>query len=102
MRTLTLVARHCVSLAGGGSAAPRSSSSPSSSPSPVVSVFASQGPSSSISIPATFKDGSKLKARADATCEVLSHRVAMAKRFAIVEILLLQSPDRLESTVSVR
>ncbi|GLY98988.1 hypothetical protein Acsp02_62420 [Actinoplanes sp. NBRC 103695] len=50
-------------------------------------------------MPAVPKDGSNLKACADASCEVLvkgTHRVPMAKKFGIVEILLRTSPYRLE------
>ena len=50
-------------------------------------------------MPAVAKDGSNLKACADATCEVLikgRHKVAMAKKFGIIAIYLLQSPDRLD------
>ena len=56
-------------------------------------------------MPAVAKDGSNLKACGDAACEVLikgTHRVPMAKRFGIVEILLRTSPDRLEFYVDRR
>lgn len=50
-------------------------------------------------MPAVPKDGSNLKACADATCEVLvkgRHTVPMAKKFGIIAIHLLQSPDQLD------
>jgi hypothetical protein len=112
MRRFAFIAGFSVLLAGCGSADPPSSSS---SPSPATSASASASlepslepsltpspaPSASppVSVPAVAKDGSNLEACADASCEVLikgTHRVPMAKRFGIVEILLRTSSDQLE------
>jgi hypothetical protein len=62
-------------------------------------VSPTPSPSSSVSVLAVPKDGTNLKACADATCEVIikgDNRVAMAKKFRIVEIRLTQSPERLD------
>ena len=96
MRTFMAIAGCCLLLAGCGSAAPPRSFSP---PSIAPSASASPSPSPSISVPAAPKDGTNLKACADATCEVVikgDNRLAMAKKFRIAELILNQSPGRLE------
>jgi hypothetical protein len=50
-------------------------------------------------VPAAPKDGTNLKACADAVCEVIikgDNRLAMAKKFGIVELRLTQTPERLD------
>jgi hypothetical protein len=67
------------------------SASASASPTP--------SPSSSVSVTVAPKDGTNLQACADATCEVIikgDNRLAMVKKFRIVELRLTQSPGRLD------
>lgn len=96
MRTFSAITGCCLLLAGCGSADPPRSSAP---PSTAASASPSPSRSPSVSVPAAPRDGTNLKACADASCEVIIKglsRVAMAKKFRIAEIGLIQSSGRLE------
>lgn len=96
MRTFVVTAGCCLLLAGCEiGASPRSSSSPSTA----TSASTSPTPTPSPSVLAAPKDGTNLKACADATCEVIikgRNRLAMAKKFGVVGLDLAQTPGRLD------